>query len=317
MSEFIPTISKEEDRFEEDKYHRKLDEYKETRFNNTDLVYPWTFEAVPGFFDVTKRKEGNEFGLVKSWDDIKKDLKQLNAEADNNEIYKLIYCAREFESPPDLIIKKYGVDKWENELRGLESYEGITYAPDPGLTDHGLEQAHEWNKIWRQNIEDGAPLPEKFYTSPLQRSCQTLISTWDGITPKYNNQKPIIEPSLRETIGLSKCDKRPNKSALKDKYSKLGFAIDEDISERDDLHSSVYREKLHEQGIRVNFFLQKLYDEDWDGSKTVDVQKAQDHTYISTTSHPSSVRCLLMVVGELGYNNSPLIPLVVKGSRRL
>lgn len=317
MSEFMPTISKEEDRFEEDKYHRKLAEYKDTRFNNTDLVYPWTFRVVPGFFEESKKKEGNEFGLVKSWESIKSDLLELNQQANSNEMYKLLYCAREFESFPDVIIEKYGVEKWKNELYRLESYCDIKYAPDPDLTEGGKKQAQGWNEIWKQEIKDGAPIPEKFYSSPLQRSCQTLIRTWEGIIPKDNSHGPIIELSLRETIGLSKCDKRPSKSELKEKYSKLGFVIDEEISERDDLHSSVYREKLHEQGIRVNSFLQKLYEEDWDGSKAVDIQKAKDHTYIYTASHPSSIRCMLMVLGEHNYSNFPLIPLVVKGSRRL
>lgn len=234
MSEFIPTISNEEDQFEEDKYHRKLAEYKDTRFNNTDLVYPWTFKVVPGFFEESKNKEGNGFGLVKSWDRIKSDLQELNQRANSNEMYKLLDCAREFESYPDVIIDKYGIEKGRDELYRLESYDDIRYAPDPDLTEVDKEKAQEWNEIRKQAIKDGAPIPEKFYTSPLQRSCQTLIRTWDGIIPKDNSHRPIIELSLRETIGLSKCDKRPRKLELKEKYSKLGFVIDEEISERDD-----------------------------------------------------------------------------------
>lgn len=53
--------------------------------------------------------------------------------------------------------------------------------PDPLLTPLGESQAQAANKGWKEQLKDGVPLPQTFYSSPMRRSASTLEITWRDI----------------------------------------------------------------------------------------------------------------------------------------
>lgn len=310
---------------EEQKYREKLQEYSETRFNNTDLVYPWSFETVPGFFKQADDKTNDMefdylqegFGKLKPWEQVQKEIEQLNANASDNEVYKIIFCGRHGQGYHNVIVSKYGYEEWDKKWHSLTKDGDITYAPDPELTSLGIEQAKANNEAWKREIKAGCPIPTKFYSSPLQRSCYTLLYTWDGIPQK---NPPVITETIRETMGLNLCDKRSPRQTIKDRFGPHGFIIDDLVTERDDLYLNVYREKLHEHAIRVNSFLQSVFDQDWNPDECkVDKKSALENSYVSTTTHAGCIRAFILVVGHRRFTipTGGMIPLVVKATRRV
>lgn len=56
-----------------------------------------------------------------------------------------------------------------------------TQGPDPLLTPLGESQAKSANQGWKEQVKDGVPLPQTFYSSPMRRSASTLEITWRDI----------------------------------------------------------------------------------------------------------------------------------------
>jgi bisphosphoglycerate-dependent phosphoglycerate mutase len=55
--------------------------------------------------------------------------------------------------------------------------------PDPLLTQKGKNQINKTKQAWKKEIQDGIPLPEVLYSSPLRRAIDTVEITWDGLLP--------------------------------------------------------------------------------------------------------------------------------------
>lgn len=54
-----------------------------------------------------------------------------------------------------------------------------TWGPDPSLTPLGHEQTKAVGEAWKREAAAGAPIDKiRFFTSPLQRTCQTMINSW-------------------------------------------------------------------------------------------------------------------------------------------
>lgn len=162
---------------------------------------------------------------------------KLNAEADENTAYKVIYIARHGQgyrsflihrpfasfppfrlpnppSPPDGNLDNaaetaYGKSAWDCfwarpsvllfyrriilfltlcasltdfppkfQTQSLQNGDGNSSWADAELTPLGIEQAQENNAAWKTQIEEGVPLPQKLYSSPMRRSAKTLDITW-------------------------------------------------------------------------------------------------------------------------------------------
>lgn len=330
MSLLIPTVTDYEDAHgqesEEVTYQEKLTQLSDKKDSNGNLVYPWTFETINGFFkqsdpstdDLKFNYATEDFGRTKSWPEIIEELERLNKEAGENECYKLMFFARHGQGFHNVCVNKYGLDEWHRKWHALSTDGEIVWAPDPMLTDLGVDQAKENNQAWKAQIAQGAPIPAKFYVSPLQRSSYTLVYTWGDIKPE--EKRPLVTDSIRETIGINLCDKRSTKSVIRERFDKHGFIIDDLLTEEDELYERDTREQLHEQAIRVNGFLQGLFNEDWDlKASALDEKKKLQNSVISTTSHAGTIRSFIMVLGHRHFTISTggMIPILVKGTRKL
>lgn len=302
-------------------YAKRIAECQGDRNAENKLLYPWKFEAVKGFFkqtdeatdDLKFRYTEENFGRLKSWDEITAALEKLNAEAADNESYKLVFFARHGQGYHNVIVEKYGLKAWQEKWHNQTTDGEIVYAPDPMLTELGINQAKENNAAWKQEVQLGAPIPQSFYVSPLQRSSWTCVLTWEGIT----EPRPLVTEAIRETLNVNLCDKRSSKLVIELRFQKYGFRIEDGFSEEDTLFKDHDRETLAQQALRVNGFLQKLFDNEWNGTK-VDRTRAHENTVISTTSHAGTIRAFITVLGHRMFTISTggMIPVVVKATRQ-
>ncbi|KAG7663605.1 PMU1 [[Candida] subhashii] len=304
------------------KYHETFRTFlKDEKDENGNWVYPWSFEVVQGFFkqsdpatnDLKFNYAWEHMGRLKSWEDIISELKELNDNANENESYKLIFCARHGQGYHNLIVQKYGIQAWIDKYHALSTDGEYTWAPDPNLTETGVKQSEENNELWKQELSLGAPMPSKFFVSPMQRSSRTFVNTWDDIKPK--DVHPVVKEKIRETLGKNLCDQRSPKRVIDERFGKYGFITDELVEE--DIYFTETRETMVEQSIRVNQFVQELFESDVTNG-IVDKEKKQAHTFISTTSHAGTIRCFINVFQHRHFTISTggMIPIVVKATRR-
>lgn len=284
--------------------------------------FRWKFETVPGFFaqlepdldDLEFNYAERNLGRKKSWKDIVEGVAQLNKLAQPNECYKVVFCARHGQGFHNQIVEKYGLDEWNKKWNVLGTDGEFNYGPDAMLTPKGILQAKENREAWRVEVEEhGAPIPSKFYVSPLQRSLWTCVYTWEGIRPSSTKVK-VVE-KLRETIGRNLCDQRSTKTVITERFGKHDFVFEDGFTETDQLHTPK-RETDLEQAVRLNRFCQEMFEEDWNGER-VDVDSANKNALVSTTSHAGTIRLLIIVFGHRRFTISTggMIPIVVKATR--
>lgn len=324
MSLFKPSHEDYEDAHTEpqtqDEYNAKVLELSQTSKED----YQWKFEAVPGFFvqsapgvdELEFNYIESNLGRLKSWKEIQAGVAKLNESAQPNESYKVIFCARHGQGFHNQIVAKYGLDAWYSKWNVLGRDGDVVYGPDPMLTEKGIAQAKQNHDAWKDEIEvHGAPMPSKFYVSPLQRSLWTCVYTWEGLRPA--TVSPVVVENLRETIGVHLCDKRSTKTVISERFGKHGFVFEDGFTEEDERHSMT-RETLVEQALRVNTFCQRLFEDDWDvATGHVDKASAQKNAFVSTTTHAGTIRAFITVFNHRLFTISTggMIPIVVKATR--
>lgn len=280
----------------------------------------WRFSAVPGFFvqsdpdtdDMNFNYALQDFGLKKPWEQLIEEVDHLNETSAGNECYKVVFLARHGQGFHNIASQKFSKEDWMAKWRFLGTDGEITWGPDPDLTELGVQQAVQNNEFWLDQLSKGAPIPSKFFVSPLRRSASTLVHTWKSI----DIPKPVVCEGVRETIGLHLCHKRSTKSTIEQLFPNFDF---EPGFTEDDQLERVYsseKEQLHEQFLRINYFLQKLFESDWDGEK---VDKSADSTFVNVTSHAGTMRAFITVVNHRKFTipTGGQIPIVVKGVRKV
>ncbi|ODQ77388.1 hypothetical protein BABINDRAFT_172907 [Babjeviella inositovora NRRL Y-12698] len=279
----------------------------------------WTFECVPGFFkqddestdDTNFDLLAEDFGLAKpSWAALQAEVANLNASTPDTEVYKLLFLARHGQGWHNFAVEKYGMKAWDDYWSHLNGDGEIVWGPDPLLTELGKSQAKENNRGWKQQLAKGAPLPVAYYSSPFTRSCQTAVYTWLdlSLTESKDPHPVFVKEDIRETIGGHTCDKRNLRSVTEERFTRYGFEIEEGFTEEDELYSDD-REKLHMHGLRINRFLQFLYEKDFG--------KTEQDTYVSVTSHSGTIRAFVLALAHRKFAicTGGMMPILVKGTR--
>ncbi|CAI5756114.1 unnamed protein product [Candida verbasci] len=307
------TLPNERDRFdahgdldEDEKYYQVLNEHTN--------VYPekfrWKFSSMDGFFEQSDPQTNDmmfnylteDFGILKPWPEIVSTLNELNKSSSNNVSYKLIFFSRHGQAMNNIASARFSKDEWFNKWRYLGTDGEIIWGPDSELSDLGKQQALENHKQWKyQLIENQAPFPQNFYSSPLTRPIETHNIIWDS------HKVEIIE-NLRETIGLHLCHKRSRKSELLERYPNIIINSDfnSDFTEEDLLFDKYLprKEFLHEQFLRINKVLQQIFDYD-------------NNEIINITSHAGTIRSFITVVGHRKFTipTGGIIPILIKGEK--
>lgn len=281
-----------------DNYQRLLREY------TSKLPSHWTFEIVQGFFkqsdestDVLKFNYLDNFGRLLTWEEIFTQLKALNEQSAENECYKVLFLARHGQGFHNVANSKYGQKAWDEKWSMVNTDGEITWGPDPKLTEVGINQAIENGKAWDRELKDGCEIPTKWFTSPMSRSIDTMVYTWEKIVD-LKDKKPLIMEDLRETFGVPS-DKRSSKEQLK----KYGFEFHQDFK-NEDTHVLEQYESIEHHLIRINRAFQYIFDNYHD-------------QVISITSHSGSIRSQLLVLGhrEFAIGTGGMIPVFVKATK--
>lgn len=279
-----------------------------------DLDEYWSFEIVPNVFkqslletDETKFNYlDDHFGRINSWDEIITQLNQLNAGANDDEVYKLLFLSRHGAGYHNQAHAKYGNKLWNEYWSKLNGDGEIVWGPDPELNALGKSQAHDNYLQWEKELND-EPLikPLKWYSSPFKRSIDTFIGTFQNLFD-IGELKPLILENLRETIGVHTCDKRSTKSEIVGNYKSVGFEIEPNFEEEDVYWKSDVRELIAEQAIRINKSFQFIFND-----------SKKDESIISITSHSGSIRAQLLVLGHRPFAvvTGGIIPVFVKATK--
>lgn len=271
----------------------------------------WKFSIVPGQFcqslDETNDQDFDyltqHFGVVGSWEDTVQKLHALNNASDDKTAYKILFLARHGQGFHNVAHDMYGDDAWNSHWSKLNGNGDIVWGPDPELTELGIQQARDNREQWKKEVANGCPVPTKFFVSPLRRSVDTLIYTWESISDT-RTLHPLIMENLRETTGVHTCDKRSTRSEIAEKYEPRGFVIEPGFSEKDVLYRPDYRETVGEHAIRVNRAFQQIF------TSTPD-------PVLSLTSHSGTIRAQLLVLGHRSFavGTGGIIPVFVKAER--
>ncbi|ODV81124.1 phosphoglycerate mutase [Suhomyces tanzawaensis NRRL Y-17324] len=275
----------------------------------------WKFEVVPNQFkqsladtdDLLFLYFDEHFGVIGGWDEVVSNLRHLNKTAPETERYKILFIASSGHGYHDLAREKYGKAAWSNNWLKKNGDGTIVWGPDPLLTDLGISQARKIRDQWEvERLNNSAKdpnliMPGEWVVSPLRRSIDTLIHTWDGLVD-LEKANPFISENLRETIGINTCSKRSPRSEIFDSYHKLGFRNDE-LEANDIYYKDDYRETVVEHTLRINKELQEIF--------------FYKKDIISITSHSCSIRAQLLALGHRAFSvgTGGMIPVFVKATK--
>ncbi|WRT65747.1 uncharacterized protein IL334_002695 [Kwoniella shivajii] len=278
--------------------------------------HSYRYDVVQGFFtqngpepkhlDFEHMLERN-FGLVDSsaerWNNLRRDVKKLQDEADAGTLYKVMFLGRHGQGWHNYGASKYGVDPWEDKWTFLNGDGEITWGPDPELTPLGVNQARAIQKCWKEQIPFNPPITEKemkWFVSPLTRTGQTMLESWGDLLVGT----PEVWEDWREIYGSHTCDKRSTKSYIQKRFPT--FNIEDGFAEEDELWTPDDRETDAHMQMRAQRAMDRLFGENGSGE-----------TFISVTSHSAILRNLLAVLHHQPYPlaTGEMIPVVVKATK--
>lgn len=194
----------------------------------------------------------------------------------------------------------YGTPAW-NCYWSLVNGNSTANWADPEITELGIEQALIANTFWNQSIDVAKiPVPQSYYTSPMQRCLATANLTFSGLNlPSQYPFVPIIKEFLREGISLHTCDRRRNKTYIHSTFPDYPF--EEGFAETDPYWTGITGETPAAQDIRSKTFLDDIFTND--GS-----------TYVSITSHSGEIASLLRALGHRVFSlrTGAVIPVLVR-----
>ncbi|KAK5153777.1 hypothetical protein LTR04_006166 [Oleoguttula sp. CCFEE 6159] len=243
-------------------------------------------------FDVSRQKT--------QWQRFERYVSDLNFESPKNTQYKILFMGRHGEGYHNVAERYYGTAEWDRYWSKLEGNGTVTWA-DAHLTDIGIEQAKTANAFWKRGIREwGIPVPEKYYTSPLDRCLATAQYTFEGLElPADRPFVPEVKELLREVIGVHTCDRRSSRTYIESHYP--AYKIEDGLTEDDELYSPTHREITEEQVTRLRELLNDVFTHD-------------KNTWISFTSHSGAIAALLEALGHRKFRlpTGGVIPVLVK-----
>ncbi|KAG7443233.1 phosphoglycerate mutase-like protein [Guyanagaster necrorhizus] len=270
------------------------------------------YEVVSGFFaqdmvdadPVAIGAVPPRFGLLDAsperWKTFKSVVEKLNNDSVCDASYKVFFLGRHGQGYHNAAESKYGTQAWDDYWSKLDGDGELTWGPDPLLTPLGESQAADARNEWEAELLHGIPLPEKAFSSPLQRAMRTYLLTFDGIAVA---SKPLVLENCREEYGIHTCDKRHPRSWIQLHYPQ--FLVEDGFSEQDVLWKPDARETKTEVKTRAKNILDRIF--------TLD-----SSTYISITAHGGIINGLLACIGRDIYSlpTGGVLPVVIKGVRR-
>ncbi|GAA5832137.1 hypothetical protein JCM11251_004253 [Rhodosporidiobolus azoricus] len=302
--------------------------------NTLEAVTPdraWHHEVIDGFFkqsspsfpsnDPSYDPLIDSFGLIDQsssrWARFKSKIQALNEDGGDGTAVKVFFLARHGQGYHNVAEAKYGTPAWNSHWSKLNGDGEIVWGPDALLTPLGRRQARRGHRAWLNQSEEGVPLPQSLYSSPLSRAAETGRITWEGILHASELEReaerslqigteavrPVFKEKLRETLGVHTCDQRRSKTYLHSSFP--AFAFEPGFSEQDQLWKPDARETDSEQEQRIRKVLDETFTFD-------------PSTYIAITAHGGTIQSFLRAVGHRKISIPPggMVPVVVRAEER-
>lgn len=282
------------------------------------------YTTVPSFFlqdeSSTDAKSfdyaASDFGLIKrtyntdkeydpekkrtQWERFYQQISELNSQASSSVRYKVIYMGRHGEGVHNVAENYYGTSAWDSYWSKQDGNDTVIWA-DAHLTEKGIEQARIANKFWALEMAtQHIPVPESFYTSPLDRCLATANITFNGLQlPAQQPCVPEVKELLREVIGIHTCDRRSQKTYIHTNFP--AYTFEPGFAEDDEMWRPEVRESNSLHDTRMRKLLGDIFTHD-------------DSTYISFTTHSGSIASLLRITGhrEFRVPTGAVIPVLIK-----
>ncbi|KAL1961463.1 hypothetical protein VTO42DRAFT_191 [Malbranchea cinnamomea] len=266
-----------------------IDIYK-TDFGLIDQTYDTDAE-----FDPDREKS--------QWERFEYKIRHLNRNAAPDTEFKLLYLGRHGQGYHNVAEALYGTAAWECHWAKLEGDGNITWS-DPELTELGVQQAENVRDTWLAQMENGIPLPETYYTSPLKRCLETAKITFARLPlPSSKPFIPTVKELLRETIGIHTCDRRSSRTYIRTAYPT--YRIEHGFAETDPLWDPELRESNSARTARMRTLLDDIFTHD-------------SSTFVSLTAHGGAIESILEAVGHRHFHPpiGGVVPVLVRAERK-
>ncbi|KAJ5124509.1 Histidine phosphatase superfamily clade-1, partial [Penicillium bovifimosum] len=263
---------------------------------------PDTFDYVKSDFGLIQQQysqDGQDLPNAQTgsqWQRFAAHIQRLNA-ANKDQKLKVLFLGRHGEGVHNVAERKYGTKLWDDYWSLQDGDEDGNWV-DARLTETGRGQAAIANAAWKQQIDAGIPLPERYYVSPLNRCLETAQITFNGIQGPF---QPVIKELLRETMGQHTCDRRSLASEIAEQFPEYRF--EDGFSEEDLLWDAEVRESDEQRNHRLRCLLDDVVND--------------ESTYISLTAHSGAITSVLEVVGHRRFAlaTGAVIPVLVSVER--
>lgn len=159
----------------------------------------------------------------------------------------LLYHGRENDTPRAKIADEHANQDYWSKQDGNDT---VTWV-DAHLTDEGVEQARTAYRFWASEIAtQHIPVPEKYYTSPLDRCLATANLTFNDLQlPAQQPFIPEVKELLREVIGIHTCDRRSSRTYIQANFS--SYTFESGFAEEDELWRPDVRETASVHDVRM------------------------------------------------------------------
>ncbi|KAI9147986.1 putative phosphoglycerate mutase [Paramyrothecium foliicola] len=288
----------------------------------------WTFQAMPGVFaDLTEfaaqyprgkvptqprlalipreyPTDGQEPQDARDWVRFAAYVRSLNRDAPENVSYKVLYLTRHGVGFHNQKAAEIGTELWDSYW-SLQDGDGVTTWFDAFLTEVGMQQARDLGLFWKDLVDkDGAPLPEKHYTSSLARCLQTSRLAFSDLMESHGQPfRPTVKDNLRERYTLHTCDMRRPRSWIAENYP--DYLIEEGMPEEDTFRKILHYETDEEHYARKQAVLSEIYSTD-------------SNEFISLTVHSMAIQAIQAVchAKNVHVREGSSIALLVRGERQ-
>ncbi|EER37841.1 phosphoglycerate mutase [Histoplasma capsulatum H143] len=239
------------------------------------------------------------------WERFAYKLRSLNTHADKHTEFKLFYMGRHGEGFHNVAEALYGTEAWDCYWSKLDGNGNITWA-DAHLTETGISQALRARSTWATQMKNHIPLPQSYYSSPLDRCLQTSKLTFGDLDlPSDRPYKPVVKELLRETLGVHTCDRRSAAAYIAKTYP--NYTLEAGFAPTDPLWDPDLRESDSARTTRLRQLVDDIVERDSGASM-----------YISLTAHSGAITSLLEVMGHRKFRleTGGVIPVLVRIVRR-
>ncbi|TAQ91405.1 hypothetical protein B7494_g189 [Chlorociboria aeruginascens] len=236
------------------------------------------------------------------WERFANRVAIYNQESGDKVQFKVLYMGRHGEGYHNQAETLYGTKAWNCYWSMLEGDGTIEWA-DAHLNPTGVSQALKANAFWASQILLGIPLPQSYYTSPLDRCCATANLTFSNLPlPSSSPFIPQVKEFLREGISVHTCDRRRSKSYIAERYPE--YVFEDGFEENDPLWRKNESESPSAQDERSKRLLDNIFEND-------------SNTWISFSSHSGEIMSLLRVLGhrEFSLGTGQAIAVLVKAEK--